>query len=249
MHESEVRGKLMLNGKPMPDSAICRMLGLDNQIVTSTIKTLLEYGVASRCEATGALISRRMLRDEDLRQIRKKCGKLGGNPNLVNQIPTTQVNQIPTTQVNQIPTPSSSSSFKAPKVGLEPPKAVKVPDNWNAPLELELPYQDRAKTVPIIPSLKEILTRSTEEEKKDPPTPLTVTKRNKAVNRFVKPTMEEVAEYLKGRNSPIDPRAFYGHYESNGWMVGKNPVKSWKACVVTWECRMPASKVSGGTLV
>ena len=31
MHGSEVRGKLILNGKPIPEDALCRLLGLDNQ--------------------------------------------------------------------------------------------------------------------------------------------------------------------------------------------------------------------------
>jgi hypothetical protein len=110
MHESTERGKLMLNGAAMPDEALARVLGLDNQILTKTLTTLLEYGVASRDQETGALICRRMVKDEKLRQVRTEAGKKGGNPALVNQNPTTQVKQIPTTGVNQISTPSSSSS-------------------------------------------------------------------------------------------------------------------------------------------
>ena len=102
MHESDARGKLILNGKPMPTEALGRLLGLDNQILTTTLTKLLEYGVASKCEESGVISCRRMVRDEELRQVRKTCGKLGGNPKLVNQKPTTVVNQNPT--------PSSSSS-------------------------------------------------------------------------------------------------------------------------------------------
>lgn len=94
----------MLNGQPMPESAVCRLLGLDNQILTTTLTTLLTYGVASRCEETGAIMSRRMVRDEEIRQVRKSCGKMGGNPNLVNQKPTTGV------KVELTPSSSSSSS-------------------------------------------------------------------------------------------------------------------------------------------
>lgn len=104
MHESEQRGKLLLNGKPMPDEALARLLGLDKQILTKTISVLLDYGVASRDEQ-GALINRRMVRDENLRQIRIESGKKGGNPNLVNQNSTKTKNQV-----NQNSTPSSSSS-------------------------------------------------------------------------------------------------------------------------------------------
>lgn len=110
MHESPERGKLLLNGQPMPDEALARVLGLDNQILTKVLTTLLTYGVASRDEDTGALMSRRMVRDEMIRQVRTEAGKKGGNPALLNQKPTTTVKQKRTTGVKQIPTPSSSSS-------------------------------------------------------------------------------------------------------------------------------------------
>lgn len=109
MHESERRGVLLLGSQPMPEDALARLLGLDNQILTTTLTTLLTYGVASREEGTGALMNRRMVRDEHIRQVRKKAGELGGNPNLLNQTSK----QKRTTKVNQIPTPSSSSSISS----------------------------------------------------------------------------------------------------------------------------------------
>ena len=105
MHESEERGKLILNGHAMPDEALCRILGLDKQILTTTLTTLLTYGVASRCDKSGAIICRRMIRDENLRKIRAEAGKLGGNPALLKQKTTTLVKQ------KQTPSSSSSSSI------------------------------------------------------------------------------------------------------------------------------------------
>lgn len=61
--------------------------------------------------------------------------------------------------------------------------------------------------------------------------------KTKASKRFVKPSLEEVTEYCKERNNTINPQTFLDHYESNGWKVGKNPMKDWKACVRTWEQR------------
>jgi hypothetical protein len=110
MHESEQRGKLLLGGQPMPETALARLLGLDKQNLTNTLNTLLSYGVASMCSETGALMSRRMVRDEELRSIRQKSGKLGGNPNLVKQNTTKQTTTTLTKEDNQNPTPSSSSS-------------------------------------------------------------------------------------------------------------------------------------------
>lgn len=53
--------------------------------------------------------------------------------------------------------------------------------------------------------------------------------------RFVPPTIEEVKEYCKERGNNVDAEKFVDFYESKGWMVGKNKMKSWKACVRTWE--------------
>ena len=54
---------------------------------------------------------------------------------------------------------------------------------------------------------------------------------------FVKPTVSEVAEYVRNRGSPVDAEAFVAFYESKGWKVGKQPMKDWKAAIVTWEKR------------
>lgn len=52
---------------------------------------------------------------------------------------------------------------------------------------------------------------------------------------FIKPTIEEVTAYCLERGGRVDPQAWLDHYESNGWKVGKNPMKDWRAAVRTWE--------------
>ncbi len=52
--------------------------------------------------------------------------------------------------------------------------------------------------------------------------------------KFVKPTPEEVREYCREKGFPIDADRFCDHYESNGWVVGKSPMRDWKAAVRTW---------------
>lgn len=52
--------------------------------------------------------------------------------------------------------------------------------------------------------------------------------------KFSKPTQEEVREYCREKNYPIDADRFCDHYDSNGWMIGKSPMKDWKAAVRTW---------------
>lgn len=53
--------------------------------------------------------------------------------------------------------------------------------------------------------------------------------------RFIKPSIEEIELYCIERQNNVDPNRFYNYYESNGWKVGKNPMKDWKACIRTWE--------------
>lgn len=56
--------------------------------------------------------------------------------------------------------------------------------------------------------------------------------------RFVKPTVEEIAEYISERGyTHTNPEAVFDHYESVGWMVGKSPMKDWKKAVNNWERR------------
>lgn len=52
---------------------------------------------------------------------------------------------------------------------------------------------------------------------------------------FTKPTVEEVKAYCAERKNNVNPDKFIDFYESKGWLIGKNPMKDWKACVRTWE--------------
>ena len=47
--------------------------------------------------------------------------------------------------------------------------------------------------------------------------------------RFTPPTLAEVQSYVAERHSPVDPQEFIDFYSSKGWMVGKTPMKDWKA--------------------
>lgn len=55
--------------------------------------------------------------------------------------------------------------------------------------------------------------------------------------RFTPPTLDDVSVYVRERGSNVDPQRFLDFYASKGWMVGKNPMKDWKAAVRTWEKR------------
>lgn len=55
------------------------------------------------------------------------------------------------------------------------------------------------------------------------------------IKKFIKPTIEEIKSYCLERNNSINPIQFFDYYESKGWLIGKNPMKDWKACIRTWE--------------
>ena len=59
----------------------------------------------------------------------------------------------------------------------------------------------------------------------------TTTKRK----RFEKPTLSQITQYCLERNNNVNAEHFFDYYESNGWKVGKNSMKDWKAAVRTWE--------------
>ena len=53
--------------------------------------------------------------------------------------------------------------------------------------------------------------------------------------RFFPPTVDEVKKYCQEQGYSVDAERFVDHYESNGWMVGKNNMKDWKAAVRNWN--------------
>ena len=52
---------------------------------------------------------------------------------------------------------------------------------------------------------------------------------------FAIPTIDEIKEYIKEIKSNIDADNFFDYYTSNGWMVGKQKMKDWKATVRRWS--------------
>ena len=61
------------------------------------------------------------------------------------------------------------------------------------------------------------------------------TQKSEKKERFKAPTVEEVQEYCAERGNNIDAQHFVDYYSARGWMLGKNHIKDWKACIRTWE--------------
>ena len=90
----------------------------------------------------------------------------------------------------------------------------------------------------------EMIRDATKEEKEEAPTPPKRKRRNGGDNQnacaregesFVKPTVEDVAAYVREKGYAFDAEEFWNFYESNGWRVGRSPMKSWKSACVTWQ--------------
>ena len=59
----------------------------------------------------------------------------------------------------------------------------------------------------------------------------------KSISHFQKPSLDEIRQYCISRGNKIDPEQFFNFYESKGWIIGKSPMKDWRAAVRTWEKR------------
>jgi hypothetical protein len=124
-HESDRYGALSVNGRPMDSKQIARMVGEGPNVVVKLLGELEAAGVFSRAE-DGAIYSRRMVKDEHIREVRAAAGKQGGNPNLLKHLDK-QTDK-------QKPTPSSSSSSSSSSVDQDqnhdgPPLSGSTPGN------------------------------------------------------------------------------------------------------------------------
>ena len=61
------------------------------------------------------------------------------------------------------------------------------------------------------------------------------TMKDNTKGNFKIPTIIQVKEYCTERKNNVDAETFIDFYESKNFMIGKNKMKSWKACVRTWE--------------
>jgi hypothetical protein len=65
---------------------------------------------------------------------------------------------------------------------------------------------------------------------------------------FKKPTLKELKEWGKENELPDkECEKFFHHYESNGWKVGKNPMRSWSSAMVNWRTNFQKGTYSNGT--
>ena len=64
-----------------------------------------------------------------------------------------------------------------------------------------------------------------------------IKKEKPKVSRFIPPTRDEVQDYIEEKGYAVNVDRFISYYESNGWKVGKNTMKDWRAAIKTWHYR------------
>lgn len=51
----------------------------------------------------------------------------------------------------------------------------------------------------------------------------------------IPPQRDDVVNYINQQGYNVDAERWFAYYESNGWKVGRNSMKDWKACIRTWQ--------------
>lgn len=97
-------------------------------------------------------------------------------------------------------------------------------------------WYDKQKALPnVSPNVTLTQPNATEEDKEEEKEVEEEKESKGRAKRFTPPTLEEVEAYCRERGNSVDPERFLDYYTSNGWKVGKNTMKDWKAAVRTWE--------------
>lgn len=84
-----------------------------------------------------------------------------------------------------------------------------------------------------------------EAPRKPTDTPHDREEREEGRKKFCIPTLDEVRAYCSERGNDVDPEKWMDHYQAKGWLIGKTPMKDWKAAVRTWE---KSSSPKGGII-
>lgn len=64
--------------------------------------------------------------------------------------------------------------------------------------------------------------------------------------RFSPPTVGEVTAYYNEKGFSIAPQRFVDYYTANGWKVGKNPMRDWRAAVRNWNSKENRKECTNG---
>ena len=98
------------------------------------------------------------------------------------------------------------------------------------PQHSEAPEGPRIKALDSAPAEKTI---QTEEEERNIDIYPTILPSSSETS--IRPSAEEVAAYCQEQGYSVNAKEFVNYYNSNGWMIGNDPIRDWKAFVRIWE--------------
>lgn len=139
----------------------------------------------------------------------------------------------------------AEASFLAMQRGGQTPKGGETPPTPSKPLK---PLESPSKP---LQALREIEIERETEIETETDREIETEREEKEINKekaktgakaptrssFTRPTLLEVKAYCEERHNNIVPEQWYDFYEANGWKVGRNAMKDWKACIRSWERR------------
>lgn len=99
---------------------------------------------------------------------------------------------------------------------------------WEQKAQEQTPTDQAATIAEEVPTVSEVVKDTATEEP---------TEEKKALKRFKKPSVDEIAAYVLEQKFDFAPQQFFDFYESKGWKVGNSPMKDWKAAARTWQTR------------
>ena len=205
------------------DEANITLLAADYDITESELVEIVEYcltvGLLQRadnklfCNALNSEFSRLLSRRKRERE---------------------RIAQSPTEQQQEEAVLAAKTPVLAAKT---PILAAKTPETEESTTPLDSSLSSLSLS-PIPPISNSIFPPLSPQEKKEEKTRIinnSCEKETKKNSIFRRPTVEQVAEYCEARGNNVDAAVFCDFYESKGWVVGRSPMKDWKAAVRTWE--------------
>lgn len=163
MHDCEPYGVLSVNGKSMTSAQVARLVGEQEKVVARLMTELEDAGVCSRDEQ-GRLFSRRMVKDEAVREVRAaggqggaehgykgaEHGKKGGRPRKHQEGSTNEEKTPLKTPLDGFGNPPPSSSSSSSSV-IEEAKASLSPAELDDPEATAKDMGDEGNGLPACP--------------------------------------------------------------------------------------------------
>ena len=134
----------------------------------------------------------------------------------------------------------TSRDILAIEIGLSIQQVRTSLDKLKSTNEITIKTSSQGTIIQVVNYIKyQVVTSETTKEQPKDNQQITTNKNEKNEKNersiFIEPTFNEILEYCTQRKNGIDVNKFLNFYASKGWMVGKNKMKDWKACVRSWE--------------